>query len=143
MSLFFFEQGYSLREGVKSSKILRGVAHKRWGGGLTDLEFIFFFFGGGCIVKKGWGQYMVGLLPWRRLCVIFWLCLPVSWEWRTVLKIHSEYSFLDSFSRSSTWPLQSIQTINQIRVQYCMIWKVEKSTIKYCLRHKNEYVSLI
>ena len=47
MSLFFFEQGYSLREGVKSSKILRGVAHKRGGGGLTDLEFIFFFWGGG------------------------------------------------------------------------------------------------
>ena len=63
MSLFFFEQGYSLREGVKFSKILRGDAHKR-GVGRSDRFRI--FFGGGPQVDRGevnisgWGCYPGG-----------------------------------------------------------------------------------
>ena len=44
-SLFFWTRVRFNRGGVKSSKILRGFAHK--GGNLTDLEFSFLGWGGG------------------------------------------------------------------------------------------------
>ena len=64
----FLDEGtFQGEEGVKFSKILRGVAHKG-GGGLTDLNFL-----GGGLGKKGWCQYFrVGLIPWRTLCCVLY-----------------------------------------------------------------------
>ena len=62
MSLSFFGREYISRQGVKFSKILRGVAHKEG----SDRSRIFL----AGLGKKGWGQYFrLGLIPWRTLLV--------------------------------------------------------------------------
>ena len=64
---FFWMRGHFKGE-VKFSKILRGVAHKE---GVWQI-YNFFFWGGGGVGKKGWGQYCrVGLIPWRTLRATF------------------------------------------------------------------------